>query len=413
MRYLVIGSGGREHVISWRLLQDGSAREVYVAPGNGGIDPAFCAQIAGNDFEAVAKFCVEKKIDMVVVGPEVPLVNGIVDYLESQRIPVFGPTKKAAMLEGSKIFAKQIMQKYNIPTARHQEFEGKKELLKYVEREENFPLVLKLDGLAAGKGVSIPETRKDATEFIQNTVKDDTRVFVEEFIAGQEASVLCVSDGTHIAPLVAAQDHKRIYDGDKGPNTGGMGAYAPAPIVTEDLLSEVQKKILQPAVDGMRKEGIPFKGILYAGLMINDRGVKVLEFNARFGDPESQVILPLLNGKLGDLFQGAVSGALNKAEVSFKKMHAITVVIASGGYPGQYPKGEVISGLDRINGEIIIFHAGTTIKDGACYTNGGRVLNVTALGSTLREARDKVYEVIDLVKFKGAFYRKDIGHRAL
>ncbi|OHD67466.1 MAG: phosphoribosylamine--glycine ligase [Spirochaetes bacterium RBG_16_49_21] len=414
MRYLVIGSGGREHAIAWRLMQDGSAKEVYAAPGNGGIEPDFRADIAESDFAGIAAFCADKKIDMVIVGPEAPLVGGMVDYLEKQKIPVFGPAKKAALLEGSKLFAKRIMEKYGIPTARHLDFAGKLPLLEYIQQEKNFPLVIKLDGLAAGKGVGIPESREEAIHFINNTVADDAGVFVEEFIGGEEASVLCISDGTNIIPFVAAQDHKRIYDGDRGPNTGGMGAYAPAPVITAERLAQVSEKILQPTVDGMRNEGIPFRGILYAGLMVSGDEIKVLEYNVRFGDPEAQVIFPLMNGKLGDLFQAALSGTLDRTDLSFKKnMQAITVVIASGGYPGDYAKGELISGIDKVDGNIIVFHAGTKRIHDAYYTNGGRVLDITAVGDTLREAKDKVYQVIDRISFNGAYYRKDIGYRAL
>jgi phosphoribosylamine---glycine ligase len=413
MKYLVIGSGGREHTMAWRLRQDGSAREVYVAPGNGGIHPDYCAAIAVDDFPGIARFCTEKKIDMVVVGPEAPLAGGIVDYLLEQKIPAFGPTKKAAMLEGSKLFAKQIMATYNIPTAGHRKFSGKRDLLKYINSEKNFPIVIKLDGLAAGKGVGIPENREEAVSFINSTVGDDTPVFVEDYIDGEEASVLCISDGKNIVPFVAAQDHKRAYDGDRGPNTGGMGAYAPAPVMTDARMHVVRDTILQRTIDGMAKEGIPFRGILYAGVIIKGDDVKVLEFNVRFGDPEAQVIIPLMNGRLGDLFQASVNSSLDSVNASFINRHAITVVMASGGYPGDYEKGKVISGLGNTPDDIIIFHAGTKDSRGSCLTSGGRVLNVTALGATLQEARDRVYEAIKTIHFDGAFYRTDIGHRAL
>jgi phosphoribosylamine--glycine ligase len=414
MKYLVIGSGGREHAIAWRLLQDGSAREVYTAPGNGGTDPQFRADIAADDFEGIAAFCAAKKIDMVIVGPEAPLAGGIVDFLEKRKIPAFGPTQKATRLEASKLFAKRIMEKYRVPTAHHLDFSGRLPLLEYVNNQADFPLVIKLDGLAAGKGVGIPETRKEAVDFINTMVADDAGVFVEDFITGEEASVLCISDGTNIVPFVAAQDHKRIYDGDRGPNTGGMGAYAPAPVITAEKLAQVCDRILKPTIDGMRNEGIPFRGILYAGLMVSGDEIRVLEYNVRLGDPETQVILPLMNGRLGDLFQAAMSGTLDRAGLSFKKdMHALTVVIASGGYPGDYSKGVLISGLDDIDGDIIVFHAGTKRINDSYYTNGGRVLNVTAMGGSLRDAKDKVYQVIDKISFKGAYYRKDIGKRAL
>ncbi len=413
MRYLVIGSGGREHTIHWRLLHDGSAKEVYVAPGNGGIHPDFCVNIQANDFPGIEEFCRKKQIDMVIVGPEAPLVDGIVDYLEEKKIPVFGPTRKAAMLEGSKLFAKNIMNKYDIPTARHQEFSRKDDILEYIQHESNFPIVIKLDGLAAGKGVGIPENREDAINFINTAASGDMKVFVEEFISGEEASVLGISDGTHILNFIAAQDHKRVFDGDRGPNTGGMGAYAPAPVMTPEILRRVHQTVLQPTIRGMQNEGIPFKGILYAGIITSGDNIKVLEFNARFGDPETQVLLPLLNGRLGDLFQAAVAGNLDKIGLSFKNMHAITVVIASAGYPGNYEKGKIISGLSSPESDITVFHAGTKLSNGNLITSGGRVLNVTALGDTLREARDKVYNAVDRITFDGAFYRKDIGYRAL
>jgi phosphoribosylamine--glycine ligase len=413
MKYLLIGSGGREHAIAWRLMQDGSADEVYVAPGNGGINSAYRVHLDINDHPGIARFCTERKIDMVIVGPEAPLVGGIVDYLNGKKIPCFGPTRKAAMLEGSKLFAKQIMNRYGVPTVSHREFRGRDELLEFIKRQERYPVVIKLDGLAAGKGVGIPENREEALDFIKNTVTGDTRVFVEDFIEGEEASVLCVSDGTHIIPFVAAQDHKRIFDGDRGPNTGGMGAYAPAPVMTPDRLRLVHDTVLKKTIDGMQSEGIPFRGILYAGIIVSGEDIHVLEFNVRFGDPEAQVIIPLMNGKLGDLFSASMDGTLNTLDISFKDKHAITVVISSGGYPGEYEKGELISGLDTVNSDITVFHAGTDYREGHYYTNGGRVLNITALGNSLADARDKVYSSIGSISFKGAYYRKDIGHRAL
>jgi len=413
MKFLVIGSGGREHAIAWRLMNDGSAAEVYVAPGNGGIEDKFRADIKVDDFEGMHKFCVEKKIDMVVVGPEVPLVAGIVDYLEDKGVPCFGPSGKAAMIEGSKLFAKRIMETYGVPTAGHWDFNGKEGITEFVNKQEKFPIVIKLDGLAAGKGVGIPETREEAIAFINENVKDGSRVYVEEFLEGEEASVLGISDGETVLPLVAAQDHKRVFDGDRGPNTGGMGAYAPAPVATPERIEFIRTRVLQPVIDGMKKEGTPFKGILYAGVMINDEGIKVLEFNARFGDPETQVILPLLDMKLGVLLKAAVEGNLKNIDLKFKKAHAMTVVVASGGYPGSYEKGKVISGLDKVSDDIMVFHAGTDSKGGDIVTSGGRVLNVTAFGDTLKDAKDKIYSEIDTIKFDGAFHRKDIGYRAL
>lgn len=413
MKFLVVGSGGREHAIAWRLMTDGSATEVYVAPGNGGIEDKFRVNIKADDFDSLYKFCVEKGIDMVVVGPEVPLVAGISDFFAEKGIPCFGPSGKAAMIEGSKLFAKRIMETYGVPTAGHWDFTGKAGIAEFVKKQEKFPIVIKLDGLAAGKGVGIPENREDAIAFINENVKDESRVYVEEFLDGEEASVLGISDGVTVLPLVAAQDHKRVFDGDKGPNTGGMGAYAPAPVATSDRIEFIRSNVLQPVVDGMRKEGIPFKGILYAGVMITKEGIKVLEFNARFGDPETQVILPLLDMKLGDLLKAAVDGKLSETDLKFKKAHAMTVVVAAGGYPGDYEKGKVITGLDKVSENIMVFHAGTDRKGGDVVTSGGRVLNVTAFGSTLKEAKEKIYSEIDKIRFDGAFHRKDIGYRAL
>lgn len=413
MRYLVIGSGGREHTIAWRLLNDGSAREVYVAPGNGGIADDFRINIPVDDFNAIEKFSIEKKIDAVIVGPEAPLVAGIVDFLEGKRIPVFGPTGRAAMLEGSKLFAKEIMEKYGVSTANHRDFVGREKLFPYIEETENYPIVIKLDGLAAGKGVGIPESREDAIDFVGKNVKDDTRVFIEDFIDGEEASVLGISDGETVVPFVAAQDHKRIFDDDKGPNTGGMGAYAPTPVIDEEKFKRIHDEVLKPTIKGMEMEGIPFKGILYAGLIVSGNDIKVLEFNVRFGDPEAQVILPLLNEKLGDLIQGSITGNLDSMHFSFSNKTAITVIIASGGYPGSYEKGKEITGLDDLSDNITAFHAGTKYENGKYYTNGGRVLNITALGNSFQEARERVYGEIDRISFEGAHYRRDIGHRAM
>lgn len=413
MKFLVIGSGGREHAIAWRLMNDGSASEIYVAPGNGGIDDKYRVKIQADDFEAIFKFCKEKKIDLVVIGPEVPLVNGLADFLEFKGIRVFGPSKKASMIEGSKLFAKRIMESYNVPTAGHWDFKGEKTLIEFIRKQVNFPIVIKLDGLAAGKGVGIPRNKKEALSFIKENVKPDTRVFVEEYLDGEEASVLSISDGVTVKPLVAAQDHKRVFDGDLGPNTGGMGAYAPAPVVTPERMKFICERVLQPVVDGMRSEGIPFKGILYAGVMISGDKITVLEFNARFGDPETQVILPLLDVRLGDLLNAAVDGKLDKFDLKFKNSHAMTVVVAAGGYPGSYEKGKIITGFENVSDKLMVFHAGTENHDGKILTNGGRVLNVTSIGSTLKEAQQNIYDEIGKLGFEGSFYRKDIGYRAL
>ncbi len=413
MRYCIIGSGGREHAISWRLLSDGSAEEVYVLPGNGGIADEFRVNLKIDDFEGMAKFCSEKKIDMVVVGPEVPLSAGITDYLMERGIRTFGPSKRAAMLEGSKLFAKKIMRAYGVPTGDYREFDSRDGLLRHIDSAEVFPMVIKLDGLAAGKGVGIPESREDARAFVDSMVRDGRRVFVEEYLEGEEASVLGICDGDTVLPLVAAQDHKRIFDGDRGPNTGGMGAYAPAPVMTAEVLERVRREVLVPTIEGMKKEGIPFRGILYAGVIVKGDDLRVLEFNARFGDPETQVILPLLENRLGDLFNAAVDGTLAKCTIRFSRKSAITVVMASGGYPGEYEKGKPIKGLEAVPEGALVFHAGTERRDGSCYTAGGRVLNITATGNDLAEARERAYDAVGGISFEGAFFRRDIGHRAL
>lgn len=413
MRYCVIGSGGREHAIAWRLLHDGSAREVYVVPGNGGIEQRYRVHLSVDDFEGIHSFCMRKKIDCVVVGPEAPLAAGIVDFLDDKKISVFGPSGAAAMLEGSKLFAKHIMEKYGIPTARYREIRGGNEMIRYIRESASYPMVIKLDGLAAGKGVGIPENEKEALAFVDGVVKEGSRVFVEDYVEGEEASVLGISDGRTVLPMVAAQDHKRIGEGDKGPNTGGMGAYAPAPVVTTDTLERVKREILEPAVRGMSQEGTPFKGILYAGIILSGDEIKVLEFNVRFGDPETQAILPLLENRLGDLIQACVTGSLKDHQLTFYNRHAMTVVIASAGYPGGYEKGKIIRGLDAVGDEALVFHAGTEYSGGSCVTAGGRVLNVTATGVTLGEARDKAYSAVGKISFEGAYYRRDIGYRAL
>ena len=413
MRYCVIGSGGREHAIAWRLMTDGSADEVYVLPGNGGIDERFRVRIGIDDFEGIARFCSEKKMDLVVVGPEVPLSAGISDFLNERGIRTFGPSRRAAMLEGSKIFAKRVMRACGVPTGDYREFDSRDELLRHIDSTSTFPMVIKLDGLAAGKGVGIPENRKEARAFVDSMVADGMRVLVEEYLDGEEASVLGICDGRNVVPLVAAQDHKRAYDGDRGPNTGGMGAYAPAPVMTAELLERVRREVLAPTIEGMSKEGTPFKGILYAGLIIKGDDIRVLEFNVRFGDPETQVILPLLENRLGELFNASVDGALSGCDIRFARKSAITVVMASGGYPGNYEKGRPIAGLDAIPDGAIVFHAGTERRGDELYTAGGRVLNVMATGSTLAEARDAAYEAVGRISFEGAFFRKDIGHRAL
>ncbi len=413
MKYLVIGSGGREHCLAWRLTADGSAKEVYVAPGNGGIDARYALDADVTDFDSIQRICVERKIDVVVVGPEAPLAAGMVDFLNEKKIPAFGPTRKAAMLEGSKLFAKRIMEKYGVPTAGHVDFNKKEKLLQHVDSLQKFPTVIKLDGLAAGKGVCVAESREEAREFVMANVADNAEAFVEEFIDGEEASVLGISDGENVLAFIAAQDHKRIFEGDKGPNTGGMGAYAPAPVMPDDKLRRVHDEVLAPVIAGMKKEGIPFKGILYAGIIVRGDELSVLEFNVRFGDPEAQALLPLMEGKLGDVIGASINGTLKPGDLRFSKKHAITVVMSSGGYPGDYEKGKEIRGLGAVAEDVLVFHAGTRRAGDAVVTSGGRVLNLTAVADSLQKARDRVYDEIRKISFDGAFYRGDIAHRAI
>ena len=405
MDILVIGSGGREHTLTWKLAQSKLVDKIYAVPGNPGMEKiAQCIPGSVEDNEFLVKVAQEKKVDLVVVGPEVPLTNGIVDDMAKVGIASFGPQKAAAQLEGSKSFSKNIMKKYGIPTAKYEVFTDAVEAKNYIEKE-GAPIVIKADGLAAGKGVIVAETKEQALEAIDEIMCDKTfgnagnSVVIEEFMAGEEASVLAFTDGETIIPMIPSQDHKRAYDGDKGPNTGGMGTYAPAPVITEDLMKQVQTKILEPTIKAMKQEGYEYKGCLYAGLMITAEGPKVVEFNARFGDPETQVVLPLLESDLAEIMLACANGTL--------------AVMSAGGYPAKYEKGNEILGLDKAENEnVLVFHAGTAKKDGKIVTNGGRVLGVVALGDDIKTAVDKVYTDIKLIDFKDVYYRKDIAHRA-
>lgn len=419
MDILVIGSGGREHTLTWKLAQSKLVDKIYAVPGNPGMEKiAQCIPGSVEDNEFLVKVAQEKKVDLVVVGPEVPLTNGIVDDMAKVGIASFGPQKAAAQLEGSKSFSKNIMKKYGIPTAKYEVFTDAVEAKNYIEKE-GAPIVIKADGLAAGKGVIVAETKEQALEAIDEIMCDKTfgsagnSVVIEEFMAGEEASVLAFTDGETIIPMIPSQDHKRAYDGDKGPNTGGMGTYAPAPVITEDLMKQVQTKILEPTIKAMKQEGYEYKGCLYAGLMITAEGPKVVEFNARFGDPETQVVLPLLESDLAEIMLACVNGTLANCDIKWSKKAAVCVVMSAGGYPAKYEKGNEILGLDKAENEnVLVFHAGTAKKDGKIVTNGGRVLGVVALGDDIKTAVDKVYIDIKLIDFKDVYYRKDIAHRA-
>ncbi len=419
MNILVVGGGGREHAIVWKLAQSPKVEKVYCAPGNAGIAQiAECVPISVMEIDKLAQFAVENKIDLTFVGPEDPLLGGIVDVFEERGLAVFGPKKNAALIEGSKTFAKDLMKKYNIPTAKYESFDTYEEALTYV-RKEGAPIVVKADGLAAGKGVTVALTLEEAEEALRQIMKDEVfgsagaRVVIEEFLQGEEMTLLSFVDGTTVKPMVPSQDHKPVYDEDKGPNTGGMGTYSPVPHMPASLVEQIIQNIVNPTAEAMVKEGSPFRGILYTGLIITKDGPKVIEYNARFGDPETQVVLPRLDTDLVDILIAGATGELEKLDVQWKKEAAVCVIMASGGYPGPYEKGKEIKGLDQVGEEAIVFHAGTELKNGQVVTNGGRVLAVTSIGSTVQEARDKAYQAVQKISFEGAHYRSDIAQKAL
>lgn len=419
-KVLIIGSGGREHALAWKLAQSSSVSKIYCAPGNGGIRQyAECVPIKVDDIARIVDFACAKGIDLVVVGPELPLTLGLVDALEEAGIKAFGPSRKAAEIEGSKAFAKDLLQKYNIPTAKYGVFTDI-ETARNFSREMKGPWVIKADGLAAGKGVIICLTLDEADRAIEEILTGNAvgqagqKIVIEEFLEGEELSILAFCDGKNIVPMVPAQDHKRIFDGDEGPNTGGMGAYSPVPAATEELMAEIDAKILQPVIRAMEQEGRPYRGVLYPGLMLTKEGPKVLEFNCRFGDPETQVVLPRLESDLAEIMIAVVEGKLDQANIVWKPETCITVVMASGGYPGSYQTGNPINGLNNGDGnETLIFHSGTSFKDGQIFTAGGRVLSVTALGKDIAEARERAYRAVRQISFDGAQYRSDIACRAL
>lgn len=416
MKILVIGSGGREHAIAWKLRQSAKCEKLFAVPGSFGMKKlAECVEtISPDDNAAIVSFAEKNGIDLAVVGPEAPLVNGLADALAEKGIKVFGPSKAAAEIEGSKAFAKNLMKKYGIPTARYEIFADASRARSYV-RQMGAPIVVKADGLAAGKGVTVAHTVDDAIAAIDETMKNPgSRVVIEEFMDGEEASLLAFTDGENVVPMIPAQDHKRAYDGDAGPNTGGMGAYAPAPVMTQTLIDEATEKILKPTIAAMKKEGRLYKGCLYAGLMITNDGPKVVEFNCRFGDPETQVVLPLLSGDLAEIMFDCADGNLDAKKIKWRDGYAVCVVMASGGYPKNYQKGYEITGLQEAGErECMVFHAGTKEQNEKIVTDGGRVLGVVALDDNLRRAVDTAYGGVGEIDFKDAHWRKDIAHRAL
>lgn len=429
MRILVIGSGGREHALVWKIAQSKLVNKIFCAPGNGGIESlAECLEIKADDTPRLLDFAVKEKIDLTVVGPEAPLAEGIVDEFQKSRLRIFGPTRNAARLESSKVFAKELMSKYRVPTANFQIFDSPEEATKYVNQRAS-PCVVKAEGLAAGKGVVICQTKEEAEQAINSIMKDRVfgeagkRVVVEDCLEGQEASIIVFTDSKEVIPLASSQDHKRVYDFDQGANTGGMGAYSPAPIVTEELNQQILETIVHPVIKGLSNEGITYKGILYVGIMITSDGPKVLEFNVRFGDPETQVMLPRLNSDLVEAMLATAEERLsqlkNSGGLNWDRRSCVCVVCASGGYPGKYEKGKEIVGLEKVKilPDIVVFHAGTKslIANGKSHivTNGGRVLGVTGLGNTIKQAIEQTYEAVKMIHFDGMHYRKDIAQKAL
>lgn len=421
MKVLVVGSGGREHALVWKIHQSSRVKKIYCAPGNAGIKcMAECVDLSVTDVDALVSFAKEEKIDLTVVGPELSLTAGIVDAFEHEGLRIFGPTQDAAILEGSKVYTKEFLEKYKIPTAAFKVFKDRKKAKKYIEKK-GAPLVVKADGLAAGKGVIVAATVKEAKQAVDLIMRDKAfgdagnKLIVEECLQGEEASFIAFTDGKTILPLPTSQDHKAAFDGDKGPNTGGMGAYSPAPVVTEEITDFVMEKVMLPTIKGMEAEGRPYKGMLYAGLMIEDSKVNVLEFNCRFGDPEAQPLLMRLKSDVVDIFDAAIDERLDQIEMKIDPRPTVCVVMASGGYPGSYEKGKMIRGLKKASDipGVVVFHAGTQIRNGRVASAGGRVLGVTAVGKDLKKAIANAYKAVALVSWTGSFFRTDIGAKAL
>ena len=421
MNVLVVGGGGREHALVWKIARSPLVEKLYCAPGNPGIAAhAECVDIGVMDFDALIDFAREHDIGLTVVGPEDPLAAGIVDRFEKAGLKAFGPNAKAARLEASKAFAKELMARYDIPTAAYGEFTDAEAAIDYVHAQ-SAPIVVKADGLAAGKGVTVARDVDSAVAAIKDAMVDGAfgpageKVVIEEFLEGEEASIFAFSDGKTILPLATSQDHKPLLDADEGPNTGGMGAYSPAPVVSAELYPEIEATVLRPCVEGLAREGCPYKGLLYAGLMIAESGPKVVEFNCRFGDPETQVVLPRMKSDIVPYLMACIDGTLEGMDVEWEDGACVAVVMASGGYPGAYEKGKVITGIEaaeRVAG-VQVFHAGTKTEDGARVTNGGRVLGITANGDSIESAIEKAYSAVREIAFDGAHYRNDIGQKAL
>lgn len=419
MQVLIVGGGGREHALAWKIAQSPRVKKIYCAPGNAGLAGlAECVDIAADNVPALLDLVRRHKFDLTVVGPEAPLVAGLVDALEKEGYPVFGPRQRAAEIEGSKVLAKEIMLGNNIPTARYAMFEEAGAAGDYI-RELGAPCVIKADGLAAGKGVIVAEDVPTALEAVDYMMRKQAfgaagrRIVIEECLRGEEASLLAFTDGETVVPMISSQDHKQVYDGDRGPNTGGMGAYAPAPVVTPELQQEVLDRVLIPAVKGLAAADRPYRGVLYAGIMITDKGIQVLEFNARFGDPEAQPIMMMLQSDLVDVMEAVVHGELNRVPIHWHQGAAVCVVLASQGYPGAYRSGDEITGLDNLPENVVAFHSGTTAQGGRILTAGGRVLGLTARAQSIPAAIELAYAGVARVNFAGMHYRRDIGAKAL
>mgnify|MGYP001412288571 FL=1 len=421
MKVLVVGGGGREHALVRKIKESKKVDEIFCTPGNGGISyDAKCFDVAATDIDGVVNLAKEIKADLVVVAPDDPLVAGMVDALNEEGFKTFGPRANAAIIEGSKVFSKELMQKYNIPTAEYKVFDNAEEAIEYIKERNEFPTVIKADGLALGKGVIIPENLDDAIAGVKEIMEDKifgasgNNIVVEEFLTGPEVSVLAFTDGKCVKPMVSSMDHKRALDGDKGLNTGGMGTVSPNPYYTQEVAKECMDKIFIPTINAMNNEGRTFKGCLYFGLMITPKGPKVIEYNCRFGDPETQVVLPRLKTDIVDIFEAIDNETLSDLDVEWSDDACACVIMASGGYPKSYPKGIEITGLS--NGQldgVTVYHAGTKLQDNKLVTSGGRVLGVTALGDTLENALKKSYDAVEKIHFEGAHYRRDIGKRAL
>ena len=414
MRILVVGGGGREHAICWKLSKEANVEKIYCAPGNAGIsNVAECIDIGDSDIENLLKFAKENQIDLTIVGPEIPLVAGIVDAFEKEGLKIFGPNKKCAQLEGSKAFSKDFMIRHNLPTAKYKEYTNLDEAISEID-SFGYPVVIKADGLAAGKGVVIPENREDAITTLKEMMSDHKfgnagdKIVVEEFLNGIETSILAFVDNDTIVPMVSSKDHKKVFEGETGLNTGGMGTFSPSEIYTDELAKEIQEKILDKTLEGFKKDNLNYKGILFVGLMITEDGPKILEYNVRFGDPETQSVLFRLDTDLNKIISAILDNNLKNIEINYSKEEAICVMLTSGGYPENYEKGKVISGLENLDSDIVVFHSGTKFDNGNIVTNGGRVIGITAKGKTVKEAGEKVYENIKKINFEGMHYRKDI-----